>query len=282
MPATMVRSQPWLGTFVSIAVHANQPRAEQCIQAAFKAVAHVHEAMSFQNPRSELSDLNRLAHQRPVQVSAATYRILQASMALAKYSNGCFDPTVAGRLVRDGVLSPPNANPINESANWQDVQLLGNQQVQFRTPLWLDLSGIAKGYAVDLAIRTLKKNGVKAGTVNAGGDIRLFGHQQTVFVRNPYDLSEQIPLLQLENGAVATSANYFTDIDENPCALFDAESQHYLQQPCSITVTAPRAIWADALTKIVLAKREHCLPLLKRLNASAMLIGLDGSRLQIN
>ena len=121
-----------------------------------------------------------------------------------------------------------------------------------------------------------------AATVNAGGDIRIFGHQQTVFVRNPHDLSEQIPLLALENGAVATSANYFKELDKIPCALFDAQSRILLHQPCSVTVCAPRAIWADALTKIVLAKREQALPLLKQLNASAMMICQDGSRLQIN
>ena len=276
------RAQPWLGTYVSIVAQGKSTVVDKAIQAAFDAVAMVHRSMSFQNPCSELSDLNRLAQQRPVKVSASAYRVLQASIALAKASNGCFDPTVAGRLVQDGVLSPPNANPIDEFANWRDVHLLSNRHVQFSRPLWLDLSGIAKGFAVDLAIQTLKKNGVEAATVNAGGDIRIFGHQQTVFVRDPHHLNEQIPLLAIENGAVATSANYFTDLDKIPCALLDAQSRNYLHQPCSVTVTAPRAIWADALTKIVLAKREQALPLLKRLNASAMLICPDGSRLQFN
>ncbi len=277
-----VCAQPWLGTYVSIAAQGKPSVVDKAIQAAFDTVAAVHHSLSFQNPCSELSDLNRLAQQRPVKVSAITFRVLQASVALAKASNGCFDPTMAGRLVRDGVLSPPNANPIDESANWQDIQLLSNRHVQFSRPLWMDLSGIAKGFAVDLAVQALKKNGVKAATVNAGGDIRLFGHQQTVFVRNPLNLQEQIPLLVLENGAVATSANYFTDLNNNQCVLFDADAQHYLPQPCSVTVSAPRTIWADALTKIVLAKREQALPLLKRLKASAMLICPDGSRLQFN
>lgn len=277
-----MRAQPWLGTYVSIVAKGKQAVVDTAMQAAFDAVAAVHHSMSFQNPCSELSDLNRLAHQRPVKVSASAYRVLQASMALSKASNGCFDPAVAGRLVLDGVLSPPNANPIDEFANWRDVQLLGNRYVQYSRPLWLDLSGIAKGFAVDLAIQALKNNGVHAATVNAGGDIRLFGHQQTIFVRNPHNLNEQIPLLALENGAVATSGNYFTDLDNQQCALFDAVNQRYLHQPCSVTVSAPRAIWADALTKIVLVKRERSLPLLKQLKASAMLICQDGSRLQIN
>lgn len=154
-----VRAQPWLGTYVSIAAQGKSDVVDIAMQAAFDAVAMVHRSMSFQNPCSVLSDLNRLAQQRPVHVSASVYRVLQASVALAKASNGCFDPTIAGLLVREGVLSPPNANPIDESANWQDIQLLSNQHVQFSRPLWLDLSGIAKGYAVDLAIQTLKKMG---------------------------------------------------------------------------------------------------------------------------
>ena len=276
-----VRTQPWLGTYVSIAATGGDS-ANPAVQSAFELIANIHRSMSFQSPCSELSDLNRLAHQRPVTVSTGMYRVLRASLALAGASEGCFDPTVAGHLVQSGLLPAPSANGIDESADWRDVHLLSGLQVQYRRPLWLDLGGIAKGYALDRAVFVLKKNGVKAATVNAGGDIRSYGHRQTVTVRNPIDLAESIALLELEGGAVATSGYHGESLEYASSALLDAATGRHFDERCSVTVSAPRAIWADALTKIVLARRQASIPLLKKLGASAMLIFLDGSRQQIN
>lgn len=278
----VARTQPWLGTYVCIGADGNDSKTHNAIDAAFADIARIHRSMSFQNPNSELSNLNRLAHQRPVEVSASVYRVLKSALVIAKASDGCFDPAIAGRLVQDGSLPPPNINSIDLDASWRDVVLLDGNRVEYARPLWLDLSGIAKGYAVDAAIRTLVKHGVRAATVNAGGDLRTYGRWQTVFVRDPQCISEHIALLELENGAVATSANYFTEMDDGRCMLYDADSREYLKQACSVTVTAKRAVWADALTKIVLARRQESIPLLKKLGASAMLIFPDRSRQQIN
>ena len=43
------------------------------------------------------------------------------------------------------------------------------------TSTQIDCGGIAKGYAVDVAIATLVRAGCSAGLVNAGGDLRAFG-----------------------------------------------------------------------------------------------------------
>lgn len=278
----MLRSQPWLGTYVTIYAQGNNSATNFAIQSAFNEVAQVHKSMSFHNPCSELSDLNRLANQRPVNVSARLYRVLRAALVLAKSSDGYFDPTLAGRMVQDGLLPSPNANAVNVDANWRDIKLVGGNTVEFLQPLWLDLSGIAKGYAVDLAIRSLMKNGVTAAAVNAGGDLRVYGRQQRISVRDPSSPGEQIPLLEIENGAVATSANYFTVSDDANFKLYDIGLQDYQKKIGSTTVTARYAIWADALTKIVAAQGKAALPLLKRLNASAMMIDGNGRRVLIN
>jgi thiamine biosynthesis lipoprotein ApbE len=81
-------------------------------------------------------------------------------------------------------------------------------------------------------------------------------------------------LLQLRDGAVATSAGYFSTRDGRS-ALVDTRGDGSLGHDVSATVCAPRALWADALTKVVLADADAAVPLLRRLHAQAAL--LDGA-----
>lgn len=271
------RARPLLGTLVAIRI-ADTGNADAAFDAAFASVAAVHRAMSFHDAASELSRLNRDAVHAPQAVGASLWRVLRASLALARASDGRFDPTIAARLVQSRHLpAPTNAPAPDPHANWRDVHLLPGRRVHFDKPLWLDFGGIAKGYAVDLAVAALRAQGVRAGMVNAGGDLRVFGDmQQTIRVRDPRDPVATRPLLQLRDGAVATSAGYFSAL-AGETALVDARDGARLGDGVSVSVCAPRALWADALTKIVLADADAALPLLHRLHAQAALLDATGA-----
>ena len=68
--------------------------------------------------------------------------------------------------------------------------------MRYAKRLWLDLGGIAKGYAVDEAVRVLQRQGLRAGIVNAGGDLRCFGSVETVAKRADQcvELADQLVL----------------------------------------------------------------------------------------
>lgn len=274
------RAQPLLGTFVSIKAHAVGQRAHSAISAAFARIADIQRTMSFHDPDSELSRLNCHAYTHPQPVSTPLCRVLRAALALAKASDGLFDPTVAWRLVEQGFLPAPDATATDPGATWRDVCLLHDGTVSFRRPLWIDLGGIAKGFAVDQAVRSLLSHHVTSGVVNAGGDLRIFGRMEAVSVRDPACPHRQIPMLHVRNAAVATSAGYFTN-DEGRTPLIHPARGASLGQNCSVTVCARRAIWADALTKIVLAAPDTAAPLLARLDASAVMLFDDGTRRQV-
>ena len=274
----MERARPLLGTVV--ALRAEGPRAcvERGIALAFDVVAGVQQAMSFHDPGSELSRLNRHARDEAQPVGACTWRVLRAALALARASDGRFDPTIGGRLVAWGQLPAPAPAAIDPEADWRDVVLGRGRCVRFRRPLWLDLGGIAKGHAVDRAVAALRAAGVHAGVVNAGGDLRAFGDVlEVVHVREPADPDRARPLLQLRDGAVATSAGYFSAQDGHS-ALVDTRNGRSLGHGVSVTVCAPRALWADALTKVVLADPDAATPLLRRLRAQAVVLDGDGPR----
>lgn len=269
------RMQPWLGTYVAIrASRADGSDATAAIDAAFAAIADVHRTASFHAADSGLTRLNR---EGEVHTGPLLRRIVRASLALARASRGVFDPVAAGRLAID---APPAAlagvTPPHADADWRDVSCLADGRIVTRRPLWIDLGGIAKGYAVDQAVRVLRRSGIDAGVVNAGGDLRVFGNEtQTIHVRPTASHAAPVPLLSLREGACAGSGRELLDIDA-PSPWIDPDAGLRPADPPAVTVTAPRAIWADALAKIVLLRGEAAAPLLRRLRASAAIREPDG------
>ncbi len=285
MPVSIQRARPLLGTTVAIRIEmpeahtdpAHTLSASAAIDAAFSAVADVHARMSVHDPQSELSCLNREAVHRPVHCSRPLLRVLRAAQALARASNGWFDASIGAHLVESGHLPRPEDAPTPDlSADWRDIECLASGCVRFHKPLWLDFGGIAKGYAVDCAVAVLHAHGIRSGIVNAGGDLRVFGSAtETIFVRDYGAPTTCSPLLQLCDGAAATSAGYFST-REGRTALIDPRIGMSIDKKISVTVSAPRALWADALTKIVLIDPDAAVPILRRLHAQAAII--DGSR----
>ena len=102
------RARPLLGTFVEIEVAGSaKSGVNAAIDAAFEAVASVHRLMSFHEPDSDVSRLNREASVRPVSVHAWTYRVLEAAVEMHRRSNGMFDIAVAPTLQAMGLLPGP-------------------------------------------------------------------------------------------------------------------------------------------------------------------------------
>jgi FAD:protein FMN transferase len=275
------RMRPLLGTFVSVRAEVSAADANRVFAAAFGAIERVQACLSFHDAHSELSVVNRSAARASQAVSPMFARVLRASLALARATDGRFDPTIGAQLVRWGQLPAPDAATADENADWRDLSLIGGKQLRIRKPLWLDFGGIAKGYAVDRAVAALKALGVRRGLVNAGGDLRVFGADpQTIHVRHPASPAQTIPLLQLKDGAVATSAGYFSARD-GYTALVDTSSATPMGDGVSVTVVARRAIWADALTKVVLSGHADIAGFLRRLDAQAVCIDSGGQTTRV-
>ncbi len=267
--------RPLLGTYVAIGTEGAEDETAVAVDAAFDGIENIHRMMSFHDPASELSRLNRDAFRAPQTLSPPVARVLRAALGLARASGGRFDPTVAGRLVASGLLPSPSQEGVDVRARWSDVHWLSDGRIRFAKPLWLDFGGIAKGYAVDMAVRILWRHGVRSGIVNAGGDLRVFGAARQIDVRDPVDPQRSIPLARIQNAAMATSAGYFSPIP-GCSALVDAATGKSMGMSASVTVCAPRAVWADALTKVVMVDESRALPLLRRLRAQAVVMTIDG------
>jgi thiamine biosynthesis lipoprotein len=277
----MRRCRPLLGTFVEIAAQArDEAKLVRGIEAAFDAVGQVHRLMSFHDPESDVSRMNRDAFPRGITVHPWTWQVMNAAKNFARESDGAFDLAVAPQLVAWNYL-PRRGYGFNSAASWRDIFLRKNCEVFFCRPVIVDLGGIAKGFAVDRAIEALKDNGVVRGIVNAGGDLRTFGSpSQVVYVRHPTEPTRVAGAVRLRERAMATSGVYFERRKyrgKYVGPILDGRTSQSACELISVSVAAAECMVADALTKIVFALREKAAGLLVQYHADALLLERDGA-----
>jgi FAD:protein FMN transferase len=280
--ASLRRARPLLGTFVEISVgDAPSCSAAAAVEEAFAAVAKVHRLMSFHEPESDVTRLNREAGGRAVTVDPWTFEVLHAAIDLNRRSAGAFDVTVAPVLEKMGLL-PGDGSPSAPPALRDDsIELLTERRARIRhRGVRIDLGGIAKGFAVDRAVDALRARGVRCGLVNAGGDLVAFGPQpQTVHIRDPRDPRRLICAITLREKALATSGDRFDPLQSSEpagVAIIDPQAGEPVQGVRGATVRAPTCMVADALTKAVMVAPARAPALLGSLRASALIVMADG------
>jgi thiamine biosynthesis lipoprotein len=244
------RARPLLGTLVELGVPSDMCDPAAALVAGFGAIAALQQALSRFDDDSDLARFARLPVGASLALRPAGARALRAAQALHRASGGLFDISLG---------SAPSG--------WR---CQGGRLHKSSERVQLDLGGIAKGLAVDDAVRALRGAGCLAGWVNAGGDLRAFGSATL-----PLQLRDELrggvrAIGTLTDGAFATS-------------WFAAGSRCRLHAPMArdesragpvrrhISVAAPRCLWADALTKIVALTGNADHPLLARLDARAWL-----------
>jgi thiamine biosynthesis lipoprotein len=267
------RAQPWLGTLVSLRVEGLQEAtAHRAIDAAFARIATVHHRMSFHHPESDVSRLNREAMHRPVEVHPWTYAVIEYAQQCSRISQGCFDVSVGAELVQWGTLPTPTRAPLPTQASWRHIQLLSGFRIAFHRPLWIDLGGIAKGFAVDRAVHQLARFHPTRAVANAGGDMRVFGHQVERIRLGTPSSENHAPILELADGSAAGSSTP-TAIAQHgtasPATHVDATRRKPAPAGRFVCVVAEHCITADALTKIVLAQGEKSTRVLRQFAATA-------------
>jgi FAD:protein FMN transferase len=237
-----------MGTWVAIEATAESATvAATAIEAAFAAVAQVERRMHPTRAGSDLARINGATLGVRTPIHASTAEVLSLAQHLHELTEGVFDPCLplrSGRLADLELGRSPC-----EGQCWAIAH----------APLALDLGGIAKGYAIDCAVEALREAGCAAGSVNAGGDLRLFGARPETILLRRADHSYRPQVL--ENAALAVS-----DLDEprrppEHRGYYVRRGERIRREPGRDTVgvpprhaavIAPDAMSADALTKCVL------------------------------
>lgn len=253
------RAQPWLGTLVEAGFHAPEQPDNGCnanrdatmtaaFNAAFAACRRVHLAMSPALPDSNISRFNRAAVGDTIACDPWTIRVLKLAAYLQEASAGLFDVAQGS----GGFRCEGAQHVIKATSSAQ-----------------LNTGGIAKGFAVDRMIGTLRAHGIKSGYVNAGGDLRVFGEFNWPILLRQQNHQPAPALLTVRQGSFASSVFAEGLSPFHGDALINPATQGICRKNISVSVAAPRCAFADALTKVVALTGNIHHPALQQFNASA-------------
>ena len=193
--------------------------AVNVVRAAFDEVMKI---ANLHNRDSELARLNASAHEKPFICSEELYYLLTKSREAYKISGGRFDISVKPLMDLWGFYRKEKRIP-NENTLKRTRLLCGLDKVVFddekrsvffpEKGMAFDLGGIAKGYALDSAVRQLAANGItiKRGVLNLGGNLWLFGSGNlcSIGIKDPSDPQKIKSCITLTSpGAVSSSGDY--------------------------------------------------------------------------
>jgi len=256
-----------MGTYVTITAERGElPEivVRAAVADAFKEVERVDRLMSTYKPESELSEVNREAGIRPVKVDPEVLAAAGYALDVARMTDGAFDATV-GPLVRlwgiggdsPKVPTPAEIERARALVDYRQVELDRAAGTVFirKKGMSLDLGGIAKGYASDLAVDMLKKRGIKGGIVAVAGDLKLFGSRADgspwkIGIQHPRNKDAIMAKVELTDGATSTSGDYerfFIRDGVRYCHILDPKTGYPAHGLISVTVIAKESYLADSL-----------------------------------
>ncbi|MFP4176909.1 MAG: FAD:protein FMN transferase [Candidatus Brocadiia bacterium] len=267
VPGVYVHRTEMMGTDATIRVRASGiGQARQFIADAVDALNRVEERMSTYRRDSDISRLNRYGAEQQVRVSQLTSRVLSRARHFSELTDGAFDVTYAPlrslwrRAQKSGKV--PEEDEVEST-----LELVGYEQLSLdrgkarlqRDGMEIDPGGLAKGFAIDRAVATLREQGCRDALVDVGGDIGTLGERSdespwAIRVRDPREKTDSPIVLRLTGMAVATSGNYarFFRIGERTFShIIDPRTGYPVNSVPSVTVIAPETETADALATAI-------------------------------
>ena len=267
------QTQVLMGTFVEV-ISPDQRAAD----IVFSEIRRIEGMLSKYRPESEVSRLNKNGW---VKASPEMFFILEKSRGFWELSAGAFDITVGPLMDLWGFTDKDFRQPTDDQIK-KTLELIGTNKiilnktdyvVKFMLPgMKIDLGAIAKGFAVDCAVRKLKDAGIASCLINAGGQIYGLGDKSgkpwKVAIRSPRGKGFA-GYLELKDQAVSTSGDYEQYFKKGKRRFFHIMNPHTGypgdSRIISATVVAGDGLTADALsTTIVVMGKEKGLALGKK------------------
>jgi thiamine biosynthesis lipoprotein len=245
-------------------VDQSKESANEYIDIAISEISRIENIISSWNPSSQTSLINKNAGVKPIKVDDELFDLIERSLVISKLTDGAFDITYASMDIIwkfDGsMIEMPSDIVIKKSVDkvgYENIVLNKKEKTVYLKlkGMRIGFGAIGKGYAADKAKELLKSKGVKAGIINASGDMNTWGKQPNgedwkVGITNPLDKNKTFALLPISNTSVVTSGNYEKFVE------FDGQRYSHIINPktgypssgiVSVSVFAAKAELADAL-----------------------------------
>ncbi|MBT28263.1 MAG: thiamine biosynthesis protein ApbE [Thalassobius sp.] len=263
------RTLKLMGSRFDISVVANsEQEANMHIDTAINEITRIEKLISSWDANSETSIINQNAGIKPVKIHKELFNLIARAMVISKLTDGAFDISYASmdKIWKfDGSMTEmPDKNIIEASVRnvgYQKIVLDKEKSTVFlpQVGMKIGFGAIGKGYAADKAKKLLISKGVKAGIINASGDMNTWGKQPNgedwkVAITNPLNKNQAFALVPITQGAVVTSGNYEKYVVFNNIRythIIDPRTGYPSHGIISATVFASSAELADALATSV-------------------------------
>lgn len=278
---------------------------EKLAQRIYSELQDVDRHMSTWRVDSELSVFNNSADTDWQPISIATAHVIAKALETSKASSGAFDATIGplvdlwgfgSSAIGSGQAIKPSALAIRQSLasigyQAMDVDLHSGVVRKQIADARLDLSGIAKGHAVDRVAHLLESDGFDNYLVEVGGELKAKGvkpdntHWKVAIERPAAGPRNAFRAVSLTDSAIATSGNYrnfFIDDGQHYSHSIDPRTGNPVtHQLVSVSVAAKSAMMADALsTALMIMGPVEAIDFAKRHKIAAHLIMKSGGKLQ--
>ena len=259
------------------------PQGTESALESLDLVEALEEQISYFRPTSELSRVNLLAAQQPVELAPPLFDLLSLAMTLYEETGGAYDVTSAplweawGFARRSGEIpSPAQLAEAQSRVGGHLVELDPvRRTVRFRKPgVRINLGSIGKGYALDLCAERLVALGLADFLLHGGQSSVLGRGRRTVGqaflpaqgrqeclphpskpweigIRHPRQPGRRLGVVRLHNRALGTSGGQFQSFRHRGRRyghILDPRSGWPAEGVLSTTVVAPTAALADALS----------------------------------
>ncbi len=196
--------------------------AEANIDTLINEISRIEYLISDWKPSSQVSQVNMNAGIKPVKVAQEVFELTKRAIHLSEITDGAFDISFAAmdKIWKfDGSMTQmPTAEMIKKS-----VEKVGYKNIildSVNSTIFLKLKGmkigfgaLGEGYAADVCRNLMNKKGIKAGIVNATGDMSIWGKNPKggkwkIGVTDPFHKDSLFAIVPISNNAVVTSGNY--------------------------------------------------------------------------
>jgi thiamine biosynthesis lipoprotein len=267
-PVLFQESRRLMWTKFEIAAYGpDRARLAEASNAAFEEIDRLDRQMSNFSETSELTYINRNAARRAVLAEKGLFDLVKLSLDFSRNTEGAFDITV-GPLMKAWGFYEGKGRTIETSELETVMTRIGYRHVKLddrarairfdHEGIELDLGGIAKGYAVDVAVETLRDAGVTSALISSGtSSIRAMGAPPgesawRVQVSHPLDRTKHLATLELRDESISTSGcaeKTVTVAGRTYCHIIDPRTGRPVEGALGATVIAPRGVEAEAWSK---------------------------------
>jgi len=281
------------GRFEITIVAKDSLTAELNIDTCIKEISRIEYLISDWKPQTQVSEVNRNAGIKPVKVNREVFELTQRALNLSKATDGAFDISFAAmeKIWKfDGSMTAmPSPEAVKKSVakvGYQHILLDSAHSTIFlqKPGMKIGFGALGEGYAGDRCRAMMLSRGIKAGIINATGDMATWGTQPNgrpwnIGITNPFHPDTIFAVVPLLNRAMVTSGSYekFVILNGKRYAhIINPKTGYPATGLISVSITGPSAERANGFsTSMMVLGKEKALQFIKKYPAYHYLLITD-------